>query len=34
VTALGRDLATVRQRAKAAADYLSLGDRAEVDAHG
>jgi 5-(carboxyamino)imidazole ribonucleotide synthase len=34
VTALGRDLATVRQRARAAADYLSLGDRAEVDAHG
>jgi 5-(carboxyamino)imidazole ribonucleotide synthase len=34
VTALGRDLATVRQRARAAADYLSLGERAEVDAHG
>jgi 5-(carboxyamino)imidazole ribonucleotide synthase len=34
VTALGSDLATVRQRARAAADYLSLGDRAEVDAHG
>jgi 5-(carboxyamino)imidazole ribonucleotide synthase len=34
VTALGHDLATVRQRARAAADYLALGDRAEVDAHG
>jgi 5-(carboxyamino)imidazole ribonucleotide synthase len=34
VTALGSDLATVRQRARAAADYLSLGERAEVDAHG
>jgi 5-(carboxyamino)imidazole ribonucleotide synthase len=34
VTALGSDLASVRQRARAAADYLSLGDRAEVDAHG
>ena len=33
VTALGEDLAFVRQRARAAADYLSLGDRAEVDAH-
>jgi len=33
VTALGEDLALVRQRARAAADYLSLGDRAEVDAH-
>ncbi len=34
VTALGSELATVRQRARAAADYLSLGERAEVDAHG
>ncbi|HJQ01443.1 MAG TPA: 5-(carboxyamino)imidazole ribonucleotide synthase [Jatrophihabitans sp.] len=34
VTALGTELGTVRQRARAAADYLSLGDRAEVDAHG
>jgi 5-(carboxyamino)imidazole ribonucleotide synthase len=34
VTALGTDLGTVRQRARAAANYLSLGDRAEVDAHG
>jgi 5-(carboxyamino)imidazole ribonucleotide synthase len=33
VTALGDDLALVRSRARAAADYLSLGDRAEVDAH-
>jgi 5-(carboxyamino)imidazole ribonucleotide synthase len=33
VTALGQDLAFVRERARAAADYLSLGDRAEVDAH-
>jgi 5-(carboxyamino)imidazole ribonucleotide synthase len=33
VTALGADLETVRARAKAAADYLSLGDRADVDAH-
>jgi 5-(carboxyamino)imidazole ribonucleotide synthase len=33
VTALGDDLATVRARARAAADYLCLGDRAEVDAH-
>jgi 5-(carboxyamino)imidazole ribonucleotide synthase len=34
VTALGSELGTVRQRARAAADYLSLGDRAKVDAHG
>jgi 5-(carboxyamino)imidazole ribonucleotide synthase len=33
VTALGDDLAEVRARARAAADYLSLGERAEVDAH-
>jgi 5-(carboxyamino)imidazole ribonucleotide synthase len=33
VTALGADLDEVRARAKAAANYLSLGDRAEVDAH-
>jgi 5-(carboxyamino)imidazole ribonucleotide synthase len=33
VTALGDDLATVRGRARAAADYLSLGQRAKVDAH-
>jgi 5-(carboxyamino)imidazole ribonucleotide synthase len=33
VTALGDDLDVVRSRARAAADYLSLGDRAEVDAH-
>ena len=33
VTALGTDVAEVRARARAAADYLSLGDRAEVDAH-
>jgi 5-(carboxyamino)imidazole ribonucleotide synthase len=33
VTALGEDVAEVRARARAAADYLSLGDRAEVDAH-
>ncbi len=33
VTALGDDLALVRSRARAAADYLSFGDRAEVDAH-
>ena len=33
VTALGDDVAEVRSRARAAADYLSLGDRAEVDAH-
>jgi 5-(carboxyamino)imidazole ribonucleotide synthase len=34
VTALGEDVATVRARAVAAANYLSLGDQAEVDAHG
>jgi len=33
VTALGGDLARVRSRARAAADYLSLGQRAKVDAH-
>jgi 5-(carboxyamino)imidazole ribonucleotide synthase len=33
VTALGQDLSTVRERARSAADYLSLGDRAKVDAH-
>jgi 5-(carboxyamino)imidazole ribonucleotide synthase len=33
VTALGDDLAVVRARARAAADYLSLGQRAKVDAH-
>jgi 5-(carboxyamino)imidazole ribonucleotide synthase len=33
VTALGDDLAVVRDRARAAADYLSLGQRAKVDAH-
>jgi 5-(carboxyamino)imidazole ribonucleotide synthase len=33
VTALGEDLGSVRERARAAADYLSLGDRARVDAH-
>jgi 5-(carboxyamino)imidazole ribonucleotide synthase len=33
VTALGQDLDSVRARARAAADYLSLGDRAEVDVH-
>ncbi|MGI8665585.1 MAG: 5-(carboxyamino)imidazole ribonucleotide synthase [Jatrophihabitans sp.] len=33
VTVLGDRLAEVRQQARAAADYLSLGDRAEVDAH-
>jgi 5-(carboxyamino)imidazole ribonucleotide synthase len=33
VTALGEDVSAVRARARAAADYLSLGDRAEVDAH-
>ncbi|HEX8095129.1 5-(carboxyamino)imidazole ribonucleotide synthase [Jatrophihabitans sp.] len=33
VTALGGDLARVRGRARAAADYLSLGRRAKVDAH-
>jgi 5-(carboxyamino)imidazole ribonucleotide synthase len=33
VTALGTDLASVRDRARAAADYLTLGSRAEVDAH-
>jgi 5-(carboxyamino)imidazole ribonucleotide synthase len=34
VTALGDDLELVRGRARAAADYLSLGERAKVDAHG
>ncbi|MBV9821698.1 MAG: 5-(carboxyamino)imidazole ribonucleotide synthase, partial [Actinobacteria bacterium] len=34
VTALGEDLQQVRDRARAAADYLSLGTRAKVDAHG
>ena len=34
VTALGDDLELVRGRARAAADYLSLGQRAKVDAHG
>ncbi|MGX7680758.1 5-(carboxyamino)imidazole ribonucleotide synthase [Jatrophihabitans sp. DSM 45814] len=34
VTALGDDVQTVRARARAAADYLCLGDRAETDAHG
>ncbi|MEO6703421.1 MAG: 5-(carboxyamino)imidazole ribonucleotide synthase [Jatrophihabitantaceae bacterium] len=34
VTALGSELAEVRARARAAADYLSLGERAGVDAHG
>ncbi len=33
VTALGSELTEVRRRARAAADYLSLGDRAKVDAH-
>ena len=33
VTALGDDVALVRGRARAAADYLSLGTRAKVDAH-
>ncbi|MEO6501692.1 MAG: 5-(carboxyamino)imidazole ribonucleotide synthase [Jatrophihabitantaceae bacterium] len=33
VTALGDDLQRVRGRARAAADYLSLGQRAKVDAH-
>ncbi|HEY0168004.1 MAG TPA: 5-(carboxyamino)imidazole ribonucleotide synthase [Jatrophihabitans sp.] len=33
VTALGDDLRLVRERARAAADYLSLGERAKVDAH-
>jgi len=33
VTALGDDLELVRGRARAAADYLSLGQRAKVDAH-
>ena len=33
VTALGSSLAEVRGRARAAADYLSLGEGAEVDAH-
>jgi 5-(carboxyamino)imidazole ribonucleotide synthase len=33
VTALGDDLETVRSRARSAADYLSLGNRAEVNAH-
>ena len=34
VTALGADLDEVRARARAAADYLSLGAGAEIDAHG
>jgi 5-(carboxyamino)imidazole ribonucleotide synthase len=34
VTALGDDVVSVRARACAAADYLSLGDRAEENAHG
>jgi 5-(carboxyamino)imidazole ribonucleotide synthase len=33
VTALGDDLDLVRRRARDAADYLSLGQRAKVDAH-
>ncbi|HEX2905130.1 MAG TPA: 5-(carboxyamino)imidazole ribonucleotide synthase [Jatrophihabitans sp.] len=33
VTALGASLAEVRDRARAAADYLALGDRAKVNAH-
>ena len=33
VTALGSSLTEVRQRARAAADYLAYGDRAKVDAH-
>ncbi|MEO7260139.1 MAG: 5-(carboxyamino)imidazole ribonucleotide synthase [Jatrophihabitantaceae bacterium] len=33
VTALGDDVQLVRGRARAAADYLSLGQRAKVDAH-
>jgi len=33
VTALGSDPQVVRDRARAAADYLSLGTRAKVDAH-
>ena len=33
VTALGDDLELVRGRARAAADYLSLGRQAKVDAH-
>ena len=32
VTALGDDLPLLRARARAAADYLSLGERAKVDA--
>jgi 5-(carboxyamino)imidazole ribonucleotide synthase len=34
VTALGTDPVTVRARARAAADYLSLGDGAEGDPDG
>ena len=34
VTALGSDLDEVRSRARAAADYLALGEGAEVNAHG
>lgn len=34
VTALGNDLDEVRSRARAAASYLSLGDRAEVNVDG
>jgi 5-(carboxyamino)imidazole ribonucleotide synthase len=33
VTALGSDLDEVRRRARAAADYLSLGEAAEADPH-
>jgi 5-(carboxyamino)imidazole ribonucleotide synthase len=33
VTALGDDLQLVRSRARAAADYLSLGERAKANAH-
>jgi 5-(carboxyamino)imidazole ribonucleotide synthase len=33
VTALGENLELVRSRARAAADYLSAGDRAKVNAH-
>ncbi len=33
VTALGRDLDTVRERARAAAAYLTLGDATGLDVH-
>ena len=33
VTALGTDLAVVRERARAAAAYLSLGDATGLDVH-